>query len=61
MAEPKNDEAQANPGPKGVYGTIHVQEDAMRDAGDGVFEDKSSEAGRRKTKPRAAKAEKAAD
>ncbi|MCW1431393.1 hypothetical protein [Novosphingobium sp. JCM 18896] len=60
MATEKNEEAQANPGPKGAYGVIHAQENQMRDAGDGVFEAKSSEAGRRRGKPRA-KAEKAAD
>lgn len=57
MATEKNDEAQANPGPKGAYGTVHVQEEAMREAGAGVFEPKSGEAGRKKT--RAANAKKA--
>lgn len=60
MATEKNDEAQANLGPKGAYGVIHAQEQQMRDAGDGVFEAKSSEAGRRKGKPRG-KVEKVTD
>lgn len=32
---------------KGAYGTVHVQEEQMRAAGVGVFEEKSGEAGRK--------------
>jgi hypothetical protein len=34
--------------PKGAYGTIHVMEEEMREAGQGVFEEKSGEAGRKR-------------
>lgn len=43
--------------PKAVSGTVHVMEEEMRAAGQGVFEDKSGEAGRKR---RRAKAETAA-
>jgi hypothetical protein len=33
---------------KGAYGTVHVMEDEMRVAGQGVFEESSSEAGRKR-------------
>lgn len=34
---------------KGAYGTVHVMEEEMRAAGQGVFEDRSSESRRKRT------------
>lgn len=52
MAKPTIQNGQAE------YGITHVQEDEMRTAGHGVFEEKSGEAGRKKRSARA-KADKA--